>query len=83
MTQAVCRGLLTAVSEGPRATEAFAAVAAVFVSGLTALAKAQDIGARFVEMAAQLMEKVGVGFWAVCVGEWEESSSDGAAQVQA
>jgi hypothetical protein len=60
VSEAVSLGLLQAVSEGPRATEAFAAVSAVFVSGLSALAKAQDVAARFLEMAAQLLEKVGL-----------------------
>jgi hypothetical protein len=46
------------VAEGPRATEQFAAVVAVFVAGLTASARAQDISARFLEQLVGRLEKV-------------------------
>lgn len=52
-------GLLAAVAEGPRATEQFAAVVAVFVAGLAASARAQDISARFLEHLARRLEQVG------------------------
>jgi hypothetical protein len=51
-------GLLGAVAEGPRATEQFAAVVAVFVAALTASARAQDISARFLEQLAKRLELV-------------------------
>jgi hypothetical protein len=54
----VCAGLLGAVAEGPRATEQFAAVVAVFVAALTASARAQDISARFLEQLAKRLEQV-------------------------
>ncbi|KAF8061907.1 MRF1 [Scenedesmus sp. PABB004] len=55
---AVSAGLLAAVAEGPRATEQFAAVAAVAVGGLAAGARAQDVSARFLEMLAARLEQV-------------------------
>lgn len=51
-------GLLGAVAEGPRATEQFAAVVAVFVAALTASARAQDISARFLEQLVARLEQV-------------------------
>lgn len=60
VADAVSAGLLAAVAEGPRATEQFAAVAAVFVGGLAAGARAQDISARFLEMLVARMQQVGV-----------------------
>jgi hypothetical protein len=59
VADAVSAGLLAAVAEGPRATEQFAAVAAVFVGGLTAGARAQDISARFLEMLVARLQQVG------------------------
>jgi hypothetical protein len=56
-----CVGLLAAVAEGPRATEQFAAVVAVFVAGLAATARAQDISARFLELLAARLEQVRAG----------------------
>ena len=58
VADAVSAGLLAAVAEGPRATEQFAAVAAVFVSALAAAARAQDISARFLEMLVARLEQV-------------------------
>lgn len=46
------------MAEGPRATEQFAAVVAVFVAGLTATARAQDISARFLEQLVMRLEQV-------------------------
>lgn len=55
----ICRaGLLAAVAEGPRATEQFAAVVAVFVAALTASARAQDISARFLEQLVGRLQQV-------------------------
>jgi len=51
-------GLLSAVAEGPRATEQFAAVVAVFVAALAASARAQDISARFLEQLVARLEQV-------------------------
>jgi hypothetical protein len=51
-------GLLGAVAEGPRATEQFAAVVAVFVAGLTATARAQDVSARFLEQLVKRLQQV-------------------------
>jgi len=59
VADAVSAGLLAAVAEGPRATEQFAAVAAVFVTALAATARAQDVSARFLEMLAARLEQVG------------------------
>lgn len=53
-------GLLAAVAEGPRATEQFAAVVAVFVAALTASARAQDISARFLEQLVGRLQQVRV-----------------------
>jgi hypothetical protein len=58
IADAVAAGLLAAVAEGPRATEQFAAVAAVFVGGLAAGARAQDVSARFLEMLAVRLQQV-------------------------
>ena len=58
VADAVSTGLLAAVAEGPRATEQFACVAAVFVAGLTATARAQDISARFLEMLVARLQQV-------------------------
>jgi hypothetical protein len=46
------------VAEGPRATEQFAAVVAVFVAGLTATARAQDVSARFLEQLVKRLQQV-------------------------
>jgi nucleolar MIF4G domain-containing protein 1 len=58
VADAVSAGLLAAVAEGPRATEQFAAVAAVFVGGMAAGARAQDISARFLEMLVARLQQV-------------------------
>jgi nucleolar MIF4G domain-containing protein 1 len=58
VADAVSAGLLAAVAEGPRATEQFAAVAAVFVGGLAAGARAQDVSARFLEMLVARLQQV-------------------------
>jgi nucleolar MIF4G domain-containing protein 1 len=58
VADAVSAGLLAAVAEGPRATEQFAAVAAVFVGGMAACARAQDISARFLEMLVARLQQV-------------------------
>lgn len=58
VAQLVAATILAAVSEGPRASEQFAAVAATFVSGLTAVARAQDIAARFLEQLVTKLEQV-------------------------
>lgn len=54
----VFAGLLAAVAEGPRATEQFAAIVAVFVAGIAATARAQDISARFLEQLVKRLEQV-------------------------
>jgi len=59
VADAVSAGLLAAAAEGPRATEQFAAVAAVCVSALAAAARAQDISARFLELLVARLEQVG------------------------
>lgn len=61
VADAVAAGLLAAVAEGPRATEQFAAVVAVFVGGMAATARAQDISASFLEMLVARLEQVGIG----------------------
>ena len=54
------RSLVDALASGPRASEQFAAVAAAFVAGLAAAARAQDVAAAFLErLAARLEEASG------------------------
>lgn len=48
--------LLSAVTEGPRASDAFAAVATAFIFGVSALANAQEVAARFLEALAVDLE---------------------------
>lgn len=51
---------MDALASGPRASEQFAAVAAAFVAGLAAAARAQDVAAAFLErLAARLEEASG------------------------
>jgi nucleolar MIF4G domain-containing protein 1 len=56
VASAVVRGLLSAAAGGPRASAAFACVAACFVAGLAAQARAQDVGAAFLEALAQRLD---------------------------
>lgn len=56
VTQAIFDELLSAAAEGPRATDAFAAVAAACVAGVGALANTQEVGARFMAALATRLE---------------------------
>ncbi len=56
----ILNGRCQAVSEGPRASEQFAAITATFVAGLSSEARAQDIAARFLEQLATKLEVVGI-----------------------
>lgn len=52
----VAAQILSACSEGPRASEQFTAVAAAFVSAVCALARAQDMAAAFLAALAERLE---------------------------
>ncbi|GBF89357.1 hypothetical protein Rsub_02235 [Raphidocelis subcapitata] len=54
---AVAERLVGAAEEGPRASEQFAAVAAAFIAGLAATARAQDVAALFLERLAAALER--------------------------
>ncbi|CAG9459980.1 unnamed protein product [Pedinophyceae sp. YPF-701] len=49
--------LVAAVSEGPRATDQFAATAAAFVAGFAAMAQSQEVAASFMARVARRLEE--------------------------
>ncbi|GAX86627.1 hypothetical protein CEUSTIGMA_g14035.t1, partial [Chlamydomonas eustigma] len=57
VTSVVVQQILCAASEGPRATEQFAAIAAAFVSSLAAGCQSQEMGASFLAELADKMEE--------------------------
>eukprot|EP00887_Chlorella_sp_A99_P005712 scaffold1.g5712.t1 len=62
VSDAVCAELLAAAAEGPRASEAFAAVAAAAVGGLAAAVGAPEVVANFVDrMGARIEAAVAAG----------------------